>query len=216
MHSTEAEMASDYPFFRAVRQLFGKKRHPGSGNRPFHPLIGDLAPFACPEMTTFGNAAERSYCCRCAGGLPGDSWTGMPFCDPGPGPGCFPGMQSSEVILASDYPYFGAVRQLFGKKRHPGSGNRPFQSLIGSLAPFTCPEMTTFGNVAGQDIGIDGLGAVSRRGMKEPLWQRFRGYLAGGTVPDYQPVTAAGPAGKIRRKMYRRRMCELVEEMNPL
>jgi hypothetical protein len=60
MQSTEAIMTSDYPLREANRQHFGENRHPDSGNRPFHPLIGGMARFACPEMTTFGNAAGQS------------------------------------------------------------------------------------------------------------------------------------------------------------
>ena len=74
------------------------------------------------------------------------------------------GMKSTEAILTSDYPFRGTVWPQFSKKRHPDSGNRPFHPPIGSLAPFTCPEMTTFGNDAGQDIGTDGAGGRLLKG----------------------------------------------------
>jgi hypothetical protein len=55
-------------------------------------------------------------------------------------------MKSTEVILTPDYPSRGTFWPQFSKKRHPEFGNRAFQSPIGSLAPFPCPEMATFSN----------------------------------------------------------------------
>jgi hypothetical protein len=62
MRSTEAILASDCPFRGSDRQLFSKKKHPDFRERPFYPLISDLAFFTCPEKTTFSNdtAADRS------------------------------------------------------------------------------------------------------------------------------------------------------------
>jgi hypothetical protein len=57
VHSTESISASNDPFFGVDRQHFGKKRLPSSGNRRFHPRIGNLALIACPEMTLFSNHA---------------------------------------------------------------------------------------------------------------------------------------------------------------
>ncbi len=55
MKSTEVILTFDYPFRRIDRQYFGENRHCDSSNRSFQPQIGTLAPFASPEMTTFGN-----------------------------------------------------------------------------------------------------------------------------------------------------------------
>jgi hypothetical protein len=117
-------------------------------------------------------------------------------------------MKSTEVISAPDYPFRGTVWPQFSKKRHPDSGNRPFQSPIASLTIIPCPEMATFGNDTGRFSGTSWLVHGAGLTGKETLTSHWSGL---------QPITATGPAaGNIRGKMYRRRMYELVEEINPL
>jgi hypothetical protein len=55
MQPTEAISASDCPFRGSGRQHFSKKTHPDFRERPFYPLISDLASCTCPEKTTFSN-----------------------------------------------------------------------------------------------------------------------------------------------------------------
>lgn len=59
MKSTEAISASDYPFFWKGWQHFDEKRQPNFRERLFQPLIGDLVPIYCQEMSTFSNDAGR-------------------------------------------------------------------------------------------------------------------------------------------------------------
>jgi hypothetical protein len=110
-------------------------------------------------------------------------------------------MHPTGAILASDYPYFGVDRQHFGKKRLPNSGNRPFQPPIGSMALFTCPEMTLFSNDAGTFSGNNVLGDDPRGSVKEKPWQRFR------LSPD-QRGSAGGTTGAGLRGIVLRKKCE--------
>ncbi len=59
MKSAEPISASDYPFRETIWPQFNLKRHPESGNRPFHLPIGNLALIPCPEKATFSNDAGR-------------------------------------------------------------------------------------------------------------------------------------------------------------
>ena len=54
-------MAPDYLFLEPDRQLFDEKRLPNFQERLFQPLIGDLMPFGCPEITTFSNNTGRDF-----------------------------------------------------------------------------------------------------------------------------------------------------------
>ncbi|MFA5269682.1 MAG: hypothetical protein WC379_17090 [Methanoregula sp.] len=77
--------------------------------------------------------------------------------------------------------------------------------------------MTLFSNDAGEVTGNEVLGVNPRGGVEKTPWQRFRLSRVGRGTPGGQPVTVVGPAVRtLRRKMYRRRTRELVEEMNPL
>lgn len=55
MHSTEAEIAPDCLFFRAVRQHFCKNRQPNFRNRSFQSQIRDMVPIPLQEMSLFSN-----------------------------------------------------------------------------------------------------------------------------------------------------------------
>ncbi len=126
-------------------------------------------------------------------------------------------MMSTEAISAPDYPFRGTVWPQFSEKRHPDFGNRPFHPPITCLTIIPCPEKATFSNDAGPFHGNEVLGDDSRGGMKEKPWQQLRLSTVGRGATGGQPGIVAGPAaGNIRRKMYRRRMCERVKEMNPL
>jgi len=157
VYSTVSILTSDYPFLGSDRQHFGKKRLPGSGNRPFHSRIGRLALIACPEMTLFSNDTGAFSGKEVLGDdpVPMGLERGLGICDPLPGPdrGRRSEVHSTESILTSDYPFLGSDRQHFGKKRLPGSGNRPFHSRIGRLALIACPEMTLFSNDTGEVTG---------------------------------------------------------------
>ena len=209
MKSTEVISASDYPFRGTIWPQFNEKRHPESGNRPFQPLTGNLPPVPCPEMALFSNdtgpfSRTRGLVGR-MGGPSGKCRVG----DPGPGSrGRRSEMKSTEVISASDYPFRGTIWPQFNEKRHPDSGNRPFQPLTGNLPPVPCPEMALFSN---------NTGPFSRtRGLVDGAGLHGKGTTASHRSGQ-QPMTAAGPAaGTIRRKMYRRKIRKHAREMNPL
>jgi len=71
-------------------------------------------------------------------------------------------MESTEPILTFDHPFFGIIRQHFGKKRLPNSGNRQFHPRIGSLTLITCLEMTLFSNDTGAFPGNKVRGGTTR------------------------------------------------------
>jgi hypothetical protein len=60
--STVAISTSDCPFFWHGWQHFDEKRYPNFRKWPFQPLIGDLTPYFCPEMSSFSHdtAADSS------------------------------------------------------------------------------------------------------------------------------------------------------------
>jgi hypothetical protein len=58
MKSTEAILASDYPFLEPDRQRFVRKQHHDFWKRLFRALICGLIPFRCPEISTISNATS--------------------------------------------------------------------------------------------------------------------------------------------------------------
>jgi hypothetical protein len=91
------------------------------------------------------------------------------------------GVESTEVVLASDYPVFGTGWRHFDENRLPNFRERPFRPLIGYLMPFGCPEMTTFSNDTGQDIFKNGLEVV-----RESWAGKTAGYFVSGDGPIFR------------------------------
>jgi len=126
-------------------------------------------------------------------------------------------MKSAEPVLTPDYPFRGTVWPQFSKKRHPDFRNRAFHPRIGCLALFACPEKAIFSNDTGPFPGNRVLGDDPEGGMNEAPRQQSGRSSVGRGAPGGPPGIVAGPAaGTIRRKMYRRKICERVEEMKSL